>query len=109
MSTDPRHHEASNKTTEMQALGTHLAETVDYKLSIFRVRSVFTDYPEAQDGPIHPLLDWIYERENPDIIPSQPSESPLPAAPAVDKPCLGLRQPPFPEALPLLSLPQSSW
>lgn len=55
------HKQASNKTTEIQARGTHLAETVDYNLSIFRVRSVFTDCPEVQDGPTlpgHPLLDW---------------------------------------------------
>lgn len=97
-----RHKQASNKTTEMQALGTHLAATVDYKLSIFRVRSVFTDCPEAQDGPTHPghsLLDWTYERKNPDFIPVQPSESSLPAAPALDKPRSGFRQPPFPEVL----------
>lgn len=87
----------------MQALGTHLAETVDYKRSIFRVRPVFTDCPEAQDGPTLPglpLLDWTYERKSPDFIPAQPSESSLPAAPAVDKPRSGFRQLPFPEALP---------
>lgn len=39
-------------------------------------------------------------RENPDFILAQPSESSSPAASAVDKPRSGLRQPPFPEALP---------
>lgn len=98
------HKQASDKTTEIQARDTHLAETVDYNLSIFRVRSLFTDCPEAQDGPTlpgHPLLDWTYESKNPDLIPAQPSESSVPAAPAVDKAYSGLRQPPFPEAPPI--------
>lgn len=67
------------------------------------VASMFTGCPKAQDGPTfpgYPLFHWTLKRKNPDLIPAQPPDSSLPAAPAVGKPRSGLRQPPFPVALP---------
>lgn len=64
---------------------------------------MFTGLPKAQDGltfPGYPLFHWTLERKRPDLVPVQPPDSSLPAAPALGKPRSDLRQPPFPVALP---------